>query len=623
MLPIKPILLFLLAAVSAAALSAETPPPPPADATPPPPRLSLVDGTASFWRPGAEDWAPARVNMPMAEGDALYTGERANLEVQFGPRAFIRAAEKTQLGFVNIDPDFLQLKVTAGQASLDIRRLPSGVTVELDTPSAVFTIDRPGYYRVAVLDDRMHFITRRGGEATITLANGRSQAVSPSEDIVVYANGAAETYVAPEPDAWDRWNYARTDYELEALSGRYVSPGVYGAGPLDHYGSWRVVPDYGPLWFPDRVAPDWAPYTAGSWVWHPPYGWTWVDDAPWGWAPFHYGRWLFVNGYWAWAPGPVIRRPVYAPALVAFYGLAPAVSVRFGFGGPAVSWVALGWGEPLIPWWGPPGFIGVPWWGGWGGPRIVNNVVVVERTTVVQANRIIPHHTRTPRAVVGVEQAQFGRGPVRPTRLTAPDPRDLERIAGTHPVKPGPSSLVPRRSATVRPPAAVASRPVVGTRAPRQQAASQPAPRRETAPKPAAPAQPKAATPPAKAARAPEPERPQPKAAAPAVKMVTPPKRPQPDPSPRPSFGEKGAERSRPPQPPRLDDVRRAPPPPAQRAPATQPAPARPALPEGAARRPADKGAPATLPGRPANEVYRRPASAADGARSKGKGDKK
>jgi len=83
----------------------------------------------------------------------------------------------------------------------------------------------------------------------------------------------------------------------------------------------------------------------------PFYGWTWVDTAPWGWAPYHHGRWVFVNGFWEWAPGPVLPRPVYAPALVAFLG-GPGVHVGIGPGGPIVGWVALGWGEPCVPWWG-------------------------------------------------------------------------------------------------------------------------------------------------------------------------------------------------------------------------------------------------------------------------------
>src|SRR2546428_7576392 len=33
---------------------------------------------------------------------------------------------------------------------------------------------------------------------------------------------------------------------------------------------------------------------------------------------FHYGRWAYARNEWLWVPGPVVARPVYAPALVAF-----------------------------------------------------------------------------------------------------------------------------------------------------------------------------------------------------------------------------------------------------------------------------------------------------------------
>src|SRR4030095_4193195 len=83
--------------------------------------------------------------------------------------------------------------------------------------------------------------------------------------------------------------------------------------------------------------------SAGRWIWDPRFGWTWLDTAPWGWAPYHYGRWVFVNNFWAWAPGPVIVRPAYAPALVVFLG-----GVTVSFGRP-VCWAPLACGEPLVP----------------------------------------------------------------------------------------------------------------------------------------------------------------------------------------------------------------------------------------------------------------------------------
>jgi hypothetical protein len=58
-----------------------------------PPRVSYLNGQVSFWRPGADDWAPAKLNTPLAPGDVLYAGPDGNVEIQVGPRAFVRAAE--------------------------------------------------------------------------------------------------------------------------------------------------------------------------------------------------------------------------------------------------------------------------------------------------------------------------------------------------------------------------------------------------------------------------------------------------------------------------------------------------------------------------------------------------
>lgn len=492
---------------------------------PTPPALSLVEGSVSFWRPGAEDWAPARLNTPLAPGDAIYTDARSNLEIQIGARAFVRADERTQLSLANQGEHFLQFRVTSGRVSFDLRTLPAGYTIELDTPNSVFTMDRAGYYRVEVDEEATHLVIRRGGRASVTLASGEVRSILSSEEIVVSGADASivETYVAPDLDSWDRWNYARTEHDAEAMSNRYLPSGVYGAESLDNYGSWRVLPTYGSVWVPDGISPDWAPYSTGSWIWDLRFGWTWVDEAPWGWAPYHYGRWIFVDGFWAWAPGPVVVRPVYAPALVAFFRFGHAVSAGVSIGAPGVCWVALGWGEPLIPWWGRQGFVGKPWWGGWGGPRIVNNVVI-SRTTVINVNKISFHNMKVRNALVAVPSGRFGRGGVHGARISG-TPAGLAPIRGVHPVKPVPASLVAGGGVAVRPPRAVFSRSVVEIRPSRGA-------RQSLGAKPAI-------TPP-------EP------------RVISSPKRQPPQAVlPRPPFGQEiGSERQRPAPPPRFGEMR-------------------------------------------------------------------
>ena len=417
-------------------------------------RLSYAEGDVSFWRAGAPDWVAAQVNIPLTAGDALYVGSDGDLELQVGNRAFVRADDETQFSLINQTQDFIQFKVTSGRVSFDLRALPTGYSVEVDTPNAVFTIDHVGYYRVDVNGD-VRFKTRRGGMAMVVPAGGRAMSIHPSEEIVVQGTSMAhaETYVVPDLDDWDRWNYDRTEGLIDTVSERYLPYGVAGASDLDHYGYWRVVPEYGPVWMPGSVPPGWAPYSTGSWIWDPYYQWTWVDEAPWGWTPFHYGRWVYLSGYWAWAPGPVIRQPVYAPALVAFFNVGRNVSA--GISSSGMAWVALSWGEPLNPWWGRPGFLGKPWWGGWGGPRTQRNEY---------------RNTRVNNSIVAISHDRFGQARIHEAPGNVTRPGELQHISGTLPVKPGPESLVGGARKSMRPPEKMLTRQVVSTRPPRETA---------------------------------------------------------------------------------------------------------------------------------------------------------
>jgi hypothetical protein len=458
-------LVFLLVLAGASARAADDD----SEWAPTPPRLSFIDGDVSYWREGADEWARARPNLALAEGDALYTGNNANFEVQFGSRSFVRADENSELALLNQDERFIQFKVTGGRVSFDMRSLAVGDSVEVSTPNAVFIIEHPGYYRVEVNGRDTHFITRRGGEATVTTADGRSLSIYPSEDIVVTAGNPVKvaTYAAAAPDAWDRWNDARSDRIGESVSARYLPPDVYGAEELDHYGHWRVVPSYGSVWIPYGVGADWVPYSTGSWVWDPYYEWTWIDDAPWGWAPFHYGRWVYIDGFWAWAPGPVVRRPVYSPALVAFMVHDGDVSVRLSIGLPGLWWVALSWGEPVVPWWRHHKHRGHPRWDGWGGPRIVNNVVI-NQTTIINTGDIRFRNASLPRAILTVPADKFGRERIRATVENRYRHTDFAPVRGELPVKPSRASLFGGAPRGVQPPKDMVARPVVSTRMPRE-----------------------------------------------------------------------------------------------------------------------------------------------------------
>jgi hypothetical protein len=468
-------MLILATGLVPMSVAAEVPLPPPSPAPsapglaqPPvesigrtPPRLSFISGDVSFWRPGADDWAPAVLNTALAPGDYLYAGQGANLELQIDGRAFVRAAGGTQLALTSQDLGFVQLAVSGGLVALDIRELPPGYSIEVGTPAAALTIDQAGYYLAEVQPAATAFTIDRGGRAMATVAGGTTHGIGSGQQVVVRSTGpvSVETLPAPAPSDWDRWNYARTDALLAAQSAQYVPLTMYGASDLDRYGTWRVESQYGPVWVPQDQPAEWVPYSTGRWMWDPYYGWTWVDDAPWGWAPYHYGRWVFLDRAWAWVPGPLIVRPAYAPALVAFFGYGGAVIT-----GAPVGWVALGWGEPIIPWWGPAWFVGRPCWVGWYGPRVVNNVVIT-KTTIVNATDVKHYrNTRVVNAVVAVPPEKFGTRHLREERLSRVDLARLHPVTSV-PVTPSPASFVGTSGRAVHPPAPLADRRIVTRRA--------------------------------------------------------------------------------------------------------------------------------------------------------------
>ncbi len=103
---------------------------------------------------------------------------------------------------------------------------------------------------------------------------------------------------------------------------------------LDPHGTWVDDPTYGTVWTPnaDEVGSDFQPYvSAGHWTYDNDY--VWASDYEWGWAAFHYGRWVWTQGGWAWIPGRD-----YAGAWVVW---------RLGEG----DFAYVGW-APMAPVWG-------------------------------------------------------------------------------------------------------------------------------------------------------------------------------------------------------------------------------------------------------------------------------
>ncbi|HEX9506035.1 MAG TPA: DUF6600 domain-containing protein, partial [Acidimicrobiia bacterium] len=311
-------------------------------------RLSYLSGSVSF-RPGdVDDWTDATINYPLHNGDHLWTDNGARAEITVGSSAF-RLAPQSAFGFLALDDRTVQVRLSQGSLNVRVRDLGENESLEIDTPSGAVSLLRSGVYRVDVdTTGDTTSVTVRRGEAEVT-ASGSAFPVH-SEQTALVVGGNSPTYDvrdAIRADAWEDWCASRDRRWEDARSARYVSRDVIGYEDLDDNGEWRTTPDYGPVWVPRAVATGWAPYRYGHWAWVEPWGWTWIDDASWGFAPFHYGRWVYVGDGWAWVPGRVVARPVYAPALVVFVG-GRNWSLAIG-AGPGVAWFPLAPEEPYYP----------------------------------------------------------------------------------------------------------------------------------------------------------------------------------------------------------------------------------------------------------------------------------
>jgi Family of unknown function (DUF6600)/FecR protein len=419
-------------------------------------RLNYMSGTVSYHPESVEDWAVATVNYPMTIGDNLWTDKDGEAEVHVGTTA-IRLASNTEISFLNLDDQAIQIRLSTGSLNIRLRSLGPNEEIEIDTPNASLSLLRAGSYRMDVQQNGDTTVTARSGEVEVTA--GTSIFPVRQQQAAAITGTDSPTYQianAPFLDAWDQWCQARDQKEDHIASAQYVPANeVDGVEDLDQYGSWSVDPSLGPVWTPLVTVAGWAPYRFGHWAWVDPWGWTWIDDAPWGFAPFHYGRWTYRNNAWAWIPGAHIGHPVYAPALVTFIG---------GSGwrpdqapGESVGWFPLGPHEPYV----------APY----RSDKTRQHNIDVEHFSYANRNipgavTVVPSETfirgqPTSQAALRLQGNGLAQAPVR--GAVAPLVPQKESVLGGYGVARG--------NSVARPPASVVSRPVVARLTPAPQAA--------------------------------------------------------------------------------------------------------------------------------------------------------
>ncbi len=426
-------------------------------------RLGYLQGSVSFQPAGESEWVEAAQNRPMTTGDQMWVDQDSHAELSLGS-AVIDLNGNTGVSFLNLDDHTAQVQLSAGSINVRVRHLGRDDVFEIDTPNQAFSIFQPGRYRVEASQDGSYTVVSiREGEGEST-GNGQTYTVHAGQRATFDGTDTLNAQVENlgGPDDFDNWSDGRYRRYEDSRSGRYVSPDMVGYEDLDDNGDWRPNPTYGNVWYP-RVSAGWAPYRDGHWAWVDPWGWTWVDEEPWGYAPFHYGRWMSVEGRWGWVPGPREVAPVYAPALVVFVGGGG------GFGGN-MGWFPLGPREVYVPSYrvsrGYVNRVNVS-------NTTVNTTTVtnVYNTTIVNNNTTINNVTYVNRGVSGavtaVPRQAFTSGQPVARAAVAVNAREVAsaQVSSRAAVAPTSNSMLGSHASTANhvkaPPAAVASRAVV------------------------------------------------------------------------------------------------------------------------------------------------------------------
>ncbi len=315
-------------------------------------RLAHTTGSVSFHTAEAEEWSPAQANYPVTSGDVFWTEPNAQAELQIGGSR-IQLAGGTEFTVGLLDQTGVQATQDAGEVYLRLRGVAPGEAWSVQTPRGTVMLSGDGRYAIAAGDMQT--------PTTVTVLEGGAQVSGPGLDLQIGPGQAAtidgtDTFqgsIGPaQPDAFVNAMLAsERPPQSPAMAPPPIVASMPGGDDLAAYGTWSDSPEYGAVWYP-QVAVGWVPYREGHWAWVPPWGWTWVDDAPWGFTPFHYGRWILIGARWAWTPGvvAVAGPPVYAPALVTFFGIGAGVAIGAALASGTIGWCPLGPREAYHPW---------------------------------------------------------------------------------------------------------------------------------------------------------------------------------------------------------------------------------------------------------------------------------
>jgi hypothetical protein len=324
-------------------------------------RISHVEGELLRYVPEEDAWVATVKDEPFYNDDLLRTEQKGRAELILPNNTWVRMNHDTQVQLQTLRDDLTEIDVAFGLVRCHNKG--AYAVIKASTPFGYVTAPKETSFDLYVGPDSVEVIALKGSlDFFHNISGTRFEVIAGETAILADSQQVTSAPGEADPD-WDAWNRDReylwaTRGRLGEASETYLPSGLrYEAYALEEYGRWeRVYYDgsYVDCWRPVYVSAGWAPFTAGRWSVY--YGdHVWIPSEPFGYVTHHYGNWVFIRGFWYWAP-PVarIRVRIGPPLLEIGFAWYPG-RVAWVYSGVYIGWVPLAPYEPYYchRHWGP------------------------------------------------------------------------------------------------------------------------------------------------------------------------------------------------------------------------------------------------------------------------------
>ncbi|MCD6352828.1 MAG: hypothetical protein J7M06_01280, partial [Proteobacteria bacterium] len=299
-------------------------------------KISCVEGELLRYVSDEEDWVATDDAAPFGTNDVLYSSFDGKAEIIMPNNTWIRIGSDTQIQLIQLTDEATEIDLDSATARLYNKS--SQAIIKATTAFGYVIAPAETIFDLYVNQNAVEIIALKGTVFFVhNSADTRYEVIAGSSSILADRRKvtANQGLVA---SGWDAWNTERDTLWRERMqaggeSAQYLPSGLdYEGHVLEDYGRWERVYYEGSnyyFWRPVHISVGWAPFTVGRWT--VCYGDnTWISYEPFGYLTHHYGNWIFVNGYWYWAP-PVSRRMIHT-------GL-PLFDIGFGWYPGRVAWI--------------------------------------------------------------------------------------------------------------------------------------------------------------------------------------------------------------------------------------------------------------------------------------------